>query len=59
MRIIDGEASLIEDLVDEIEVVATKQNATETVYAGIHPTLGRIVLMKRSNGDGIIVEVDA
>ncbi len=58
MRIIDGEPDLIKDILQEIEVIATKETGVGKVYAGIHPTLGRIVLMENPRGSGVIVEVD-
>jgi len=58
MRIIDGEPALLKDLLEEIEVIARKDAEIGKVYAGIHPTLGRIVLLEGADGGGVIVEVD-
>jgi chaperonin cofactor prefoldin len=58
MRIVAAELSLIKDLLDEIEVIASDQQTLYKVYAGRHPTLGKIVIVESKEGDGVIVELD-
>ena len=58
MRLIDAEATLIEDLKDESDVIAEKSVAGITVYTARHPTLGKLVIVKAPNGSGILVEID-
>jgi hypothetical protein len=58
MRIVDVEPQLVKDFIDEIEVIATKDNASFAVYVGRHPTLGKVVIVENKEGDSFIVEVD-
>ena len=58
MRIIDAEPQLIEDFVDEIEVIVTKENPSVIVQAGRHPVLGKVVVIESKNGGGLIIEMD-
>ena len=58
MRIVDAEPQLIKDFMDEIEVIASKQSQSLTVYVGRHPILGKVVLIESKTGDSFIVEVD-
>ncbi|MDJ0807995.1 MAG: hypothetical protein QNJ78_14330 [Gammaproteobacteria bacterium] len=58
MRIVDAEAQLINDFIDEIEVTATKKNPSLTVQVGRHPILGKVVVIETKQGDNVIVEVD-
>ncbi|AFL72850.1 hypothetical protein [Thiocystis violascens] len=58
MRLIDAEATIIEDLKDESDIVAEKSVAGVTVYTARHPTLGKLVIVKAPNGSGILVEID-
>jgi hypothetical protein len=58
MRIVDAESQLVTDLIDEIEVVASKEHDEFAVTGGRHPTLGKVVIVKSKAGDGLIVEVD-
>ena len=57
MRIVDAEPQLLKDLVDETEVITTKEMPSLTVYAGRHPTLGRLVIIENRHGDSVIVEI--
>ncbi len=58
MRIVDAEPQLIKDFIDEIEVIAIKENPSLTVQAGRHPVLGKVVVIESKTGDSLIVEVD-
>ena len=58
MRIVDAEPQLLKDFVGEIHVVATKENRSLTVYAGRHPTLGKVVVIESRQGGNMIVEVE-
>lgn len=58
MRIVDAESELVRDLLDEIELVASRDTPSFRVHAGRHPTLGRVVVIEGSEGDGVIVEVE-
>ena len=58
MRIFDAEPQLIKDFVDEIEVIATKENRSLTVQAGRHPVLGKVVVIESKIADSLIVEMD-
>jgi hypothetical protein len=58
MRLVDVESQLVKDFIDEIEVIATKDNASMAVYVGRHPTLGKVVVIENKEGDSFIVEVD-
>ena len=58
MRIVDAEADLVRDLVDETEIVVSKEKAAFTLYAGRHPTLGKVVIVEGKGGAGVIVETE-
>ena len=58
MRLVDVESQLVKDFIDEIEVIATKDNASMAVYVGRHPTLGKVVVIENKEGDSFLVEVD-
>jgi hypothetical protein len=58
MRIVDAESVLLKDFVDEIDLVASRTTPSFKVYAGRHPTLGRVVIVEGEEGDGLIVEVE-
>ncbi|MEA3411167.1 MAG: hypothetical protein U9R74_06470 [Pseudomonadota bacterium] len=58
MRIVDSDPQLIKDMMDEIKVIAVKEQPSLTVHAGRHPVLGKIVVIEGKNGDSVIVEVD-
>jgi hypothetical protein len=58
MRLVDVESQLVKDFIDEIEVIANKENASMAVYVGRHPTLGKVVVIENKEGDSFIVEVD-
>jgi hypothetical protein len=58
MRILEAEAQLIRELTDEIEVVGANSYSTFTVVAGRHPTLGRVVIVRDQDGNGLIVEAE-
>lgn len=58
MRLIDAESSLLRDLREESDVIAEKTHAGVTVVIARHPTLGRLVLIKTHDGQGLVVEAD-
>ena len=58
MQIVDVEPNLIEDIINEIKVIAIKEKPSLTVRAGIHPMLGKVVVIKSEKGDSLIVELD-
>lgn len=59
MRILEAEAQLILDLIEEMEVVALHGGPTLSVVAGRHPTLGRLVLIREQEGAaGLVVEAE-
>jgi hypothetical protein len=58
MRLFDAVPQIIEDLMDECEVAASKEHPSFKVYAARHPTLGKVIFVVSKNGDGIIVETE-
>lgn len=58
MRMVDAEPQLVRDFLGEIEVVVSKKKPSMTVYAGRHPTLGKVVIIDSEQGDSIIVEME-
>ena len=58
MRIVDAEFQLLSDFLDEVEISARKEQPSFTVSIGRHPVLGKVVVVKSPQGDGVIVEVD-
>jgi hypothetical protein len=58
MRIVAAEAQLIKDVVEEIEVLACEKKTAFRVYAGRHPTLGKVVIVEDEKGDGVVVEME-
>jgi hypothetical protein len=58
MRIVDAEPQLVQDFLGEIEVVVSKEKPSLKVYAGRHPTLGKVVIVDSEHGDSIIVEME-
>jgi hypothetical protein len=58
MRMVDAEPQLVQDFLGEIEVVVTKKTPSMKVYAGRHPTLGKVVLIDSEQGDSLIVEME-
>jgi hypothetical protein len=54
----DAEKQVIADLKDEGTVVTTKQYPSFEVLVVRHPTLGKLVLVAGSDGNGTVVEVD-
>ena len=58
MRMVDAEPQLLQDFLGEIEVLASKENPTLKVYAGRHPTLGKVVIIDSKQGDSVIVEME-
>ena len=58
MRIIDAEPELIEEILEEIEVVESRDNESFSVHIGHHPTLGRIALVRAKEGQGAIIEME-
>jgi hypothetical protein len=58
MRLFDAVPQIIEDLMGECEVVASKEHPAFRVSAARHPTLGKVVIIQGKDGDGIIVETE-
>jgi hypothetical protein len=58
MRIVEAERQLIEDLLGETHVTASKIMSEATIRAGHHETLGKVVIVQYPNGHGVIIEVD-
>ena len=58
MRMVDAEPQLVQDFLSEIELVTSKENPSFTVYAGRHPTLGKVVIVDSGEGGGVIVETE-
>jgi hypothetical protein len=58
MRIIDAESQVVADLKDEGRVVAEKQYPTFKVTTVRHPTLGKLILIEGSDGNGAMVEAE-
>ena len=58
MHIVEAERPLIEDLLGETRVTTSKTLSELTVRAGHHETLGKVVIIQRSDGSGVIVEID-
>ncbi|MCB1876491.1 MAG: hypothetical protein KDH88_11010 [Chromatiales bacterium] len=58
MRIVDVEPQLLQDLIAEMQVTDTKQKNGLTVKVGLHPTLGRVVVVSGPDGHGMMVEME-
>jgi len=58
MKIVEAEEQLIEDLIGESNVVASRTTEGLEIYAGRHPTLGRVVIVRTESGRGACIEVD-
>jgi hypothetical protein len=58
MQIVDAEPQLVNDLKTEMEILNVHEKPTYTIYAGRHPTLGRIVVISGKDKSGAIVELD-
>jgi|GEM_PF-4061256 len=58
MRIVNSDPQLIKDIMDEIKVIAIKEQPSLTVHAGRHPVLGKVVVIQGINDESVIVEVD-
>jgi hypothetical protein len=58
MRMFDAEPQVIADIKDEGEVITSKETPTFKVVAVRHPTLGRVLIVERKDGGGVIVETD-
>ena len=58
MRIIEAERELIQDLLGEPRVTATKTLTGFTIHAGQHETLGKVVIIEKPDGRGAIVETE-
>jgi hypothetical protein len=59
MRMFDAEPQVVADLKDEGDVIAAKETPTFKVVAVRHPTLGKVVIVERKDGGGVIVETEA
>lgn len=58
MRLLDAEASIINDLKDESELIGERRHAAFTVVTARHPTLGKLVIVAAPDGTGVVVEAD-
>ena len=58
MRMVDAEPQLVQDFLGEIEVVVVKENPSFKIYAGRHPTLGKVVIIESKQDDSVIVEME-
>jgi hypothetical protein len=54
----DAEPQVIADIKDEGDVITSKETPTFKVVAVRHPTLGRVLIVERKDGGGVIVETD-
>ncbi len=59
MRIVDAEPQLIQDFLSEIAVVVSKDKPSFKLFAGRHPTLGKVVIIESKHGDSVIVEMES
>ena len=58
MKIIDAEPQLLRDIEEEMEIITSRKTKARNIYAGIHPTLGRVVLIIDKDKSGAIVEIE-
>ncbi len=58
MRLFDAVPEIIRDLLDESQVITSKEHSAFKVTAARHPTLGKMVIVESKEGDGIIVETE-
>lgn len=58
MRLIDAVPEFIREIEDECRIIATKEHSAFKVTAARHPTLGKMVIVRSKEGDGIIVETE-
>jgi hypothetical protein len=58
VRIFDAEPQVIEDFKYESEPITAKETPTFKVFAVRHPTLGKVVIVERKDGSGVIVETE-
>lgn len=58
MKIVEAEPQLVADMLDEMEVVTSREQGRYKVYAGHHPTLGRLVVIAVPGEQGTIVEME-
>ena len=58
MRIVEAERELIQDLLGETRVTTSKAMSGFTIHAGQHQTLGKVVIIEKSDGRGAIVETE-
>jgi len=58
MKIIAAESQLLKDIEGEMEIITTHRTKVRSIYAGCHPTLGRIVLIIDKDKSGAIVEIE-
>jgi hypothetical protein len=58
MRIVDAEPQLIEDLLSETDIFHSREHTDFTLFAGRHPTLGKLVVVRAHDGSGCIVETE-
>jgi hypothetical protein len=57
MRIIDAAPELVADILQEMQVSDSRKKSSYLVQVGLHPTLGRIVVISTPKGDATIVEM--
>ena len=58
MKIIAAESQLLKDVEEEMEIITSHKTKIRDIYAGCHPTLGRIVLIIDKDKSGAIVEIE-
>ncbi len=58
MKIIAAELPLLKDVEEEMEIITSHKTKARHIYAGCHPTLGRIVLIIDEDKSGAIVELE-
>ncbi|MEJ2386285.1 MAG: hypothetical protein P8Y27_02890 [Chromatiaceae bacterium] len=59
MKMFDAEPQVLADIKDEGEMIASKETPTFKVVAVRHPTLGKVLIVERKDGGGVIVETEA
>ena len=58
MRLIEAEPAIIRDLMEESDLVGEKSLSGTSIFLVRHPTLGKLVLIKAADGQGMVVEID-
>jgi hypothetical protein len=58
MKMFDAEKQVAKDLKDEGRIVAERKTPSLTVTAVRHPTLGKLVIVEDTQGNGVVVETE-